>query len=133
MVSFSISVSGGTPNYTYSWTGDNPITGDGTNTISNLATGNYQIVVTDDNNCQETANFFMDENSSISILSNVSDYNGFNVKCYGGNDAVGCRVFLVEGLLPYDFSWVDEQSLDTISRQADVYELEAGKLYIYGN
>ena len=75
----SISVSGGTPNYTYAWTGDNPITGDGTNTISNLATGNYQIVVTDNNNCQETANFFMDENSSISILSNVFDYNGFNV------------------------------------------------------
>ena len=121
----SISVSGGAPNYTYSWTGDNPITGDGTNTINNLATGNYQIVVTDNNNCQESANFFMDENSSISILSNVSDYNGFNVKCHGGNDAwVSC--ISSGGLLPYYFSWVDEQSLDTISRQADVYELEAG-------
>lgn len=125
----STTVNGGTPNYTYSWSGGNPITGNGTNTISDLATGNYQLVVTDNNNCKDSATFFMDENSSISVLSTLSDYNGFNVRCYGGNDAwISC--ISNGGLLPYDFSWVDLETLDTISRQSDIYNLEAGN-YVF--
>ena len=96
----STSISGGTTPYNYNWTGDNPITGNGTAIISVLASGNYQITVTDNNNCQDSAAFFLPENSSISLSSTISDYNGFNVRCYGGDDAwVAC--IASGGMLPY--------------------------------
>ena len=53
----STTISGGTIPYTYNWIGDTPMTGNGTPTISDLASGNYQITITDNNNCQNSANF----------------------------------------------------------------------------
>ncbi|MBN1186604.1 MAG: VCBS repeat-containing protein [Bacteroidales bacterium] len=44
-----ISVSGGTPAYSYKWSNDST-----TEDINNLETGEYIITVTDDNNCSET-------------------------------------------------------------------------------
>ena len=121
----STTVSGGTPPYNYSWSGDNPITGNGTTTINNLASGNYQINVTDNNNCEDSAAYLLTENSSISLSSTVSDYNGFNVRCYDGSDAwVSCLAS--GGLLPYSYYWIDLANNDTISRQADIYNLPSG-------
>ena len=121
----STTISGGTTPYTYDWTGNNPITGNGTAIISVLASGNYQITVTDNNNCQDSAAFFLPENSSISLSSTISDYNGFNVRCYGGNDAwVAC--IASGGMLPYTYEWVDVSTNDIISNQADAYNLASG-------
>ena len=121
----STTVSGGTTPYAFNWTGDNPLTGNGTTEISNLASGNYQIVVTDDNNCQDSAAYFLTENSSISLSTTESDYNGFNVRCYNGNDAwVSCVAS--GGLLPYAYYWIDLSTNDTISRDADIYNLSSG-------
>lgn len=48
--SISISVSGGTTPYTFSWTGPSSYTNED---ISNLAPGTYDVVVTDSKNCQD--------------------------------------------------------------------------------
>ncbi|MGC6470412.1 MAG: gliding motility-associated C-terminal domain-containing protein [Flavobacteriales bacterium] len=126
----STTTSGGTPGYSYLWTGDNSITGNGTNTISDLAAGSYTVVVTDNNNCQDSSTFIVGQNSSITIISSESDYNGFNVKCYGNNDAwISCLA--TGGLLPYEFHWINDQTLDTISNQSDLYDLPAGNYSLY--
>ena len=69
----SVNISGGTMPYTYNWTGDHTMTGNGTPTISDLSSRNYQLTLTDNNNCESTANFFMPENSSISLINTTSD------------------------------------------------------------
>jgi len=121
----STTISGGTIPYTYNWIGDHPMTGNGTPTISDLASGNYQITITDNNNCQNSANFFLPENSSISIASTTSDYNGFNVRCNGGEDAwISC--IASGGLLPYTYEWIDVSNNSIISNQADVFNLPDG-------
>jgi alpha-tubulin suppressor-like RCC1 family protein len=50
-------VSGGTPPYSYSWSNG----GSGTAGIDNLAPGNYTVVVTDANNCTESASVTIEE------------------------------------------------------------------------
>ena len=121
----SVNISGGTMPYTYNWTGNNTMTGNGTPTISDLSSGNYQLTLTDNNNCESTANFFMPENSSISLINTTSDYNGFNVRCHGGEDAwISCVAS--GGLLPYTYEWIDLSNNSVISNQADVYNLPVG-------
>ena len=125
----STTVSGGTPPYAYIWSGDNTISGNGTSTITDLASGNYQITVTDNNGCQSSINYYMPENSSISLNSSVSDYNGFNVRCYGGEDAwIAC--IANGGLQPYTYTWVDESTNNILSNQSDIYNIPSGR-YIF--
>ncbi len=125
----STTVSGGTPPYTYTWSGDNTISGNGTSTITDLASGNYQITVTDNNGCQNSINYYMPENSSISLNNSVSDYNGFNVRCYGGEDAwIAC--IASGGLQPYTYTWVDESSNNILSNQSDIYNIPSGR-YVF--
>ena len=50
-----ISVTGGTPNYTFAWTGPNGFTAS-TEDISNLEDGTYSVTITDDNGCTTTLN-----------------------------------------------------------------------------
>ncbi|MCB0476537.1 MAG: gliding motility-associated C-terminal domain-containing protein [Crocinitomicaceae bacterium] len=47
-------VSGGSPAYNYNWTPGNP-TGDGTDSITNLCPGNYNLQITDINGCTKSA------------------------------------------------------------------------------
>ena len=120
----AITVSGGTPNYSYQWSGNNPITGETTSIITDLAAGIYQLVVTDNNGCQNSASYEVTQNSSINVESTASDFNGYNNRCYGGNEAwISCVA--TGGLLPYQYLWINESS-DTVSTQPDVYGLNAG-------
>ena len=120
----SVTVNGGTPNYTYAWTSSNAMTGNGTSIISDLLAGNYQLLVTDNNGCQDSVSFEVGQNSSISVTSTSSDFNGYNNRCYGSNEAwVSCVAS--GGALPYQYVWINE-TLDTVSTQADAYGLTAG-------
>lgn len=55
--SATFSVSGGTPEYTYSWL---PSGGNGA-TASNLVAGTYEVTVTDKNGCTQTQSFTITE------------------------------------------------------------------------
>jgi gliding motility-associated-like protein len=69
---------GGTTTYSYAWT---PNAGSGA-TISNLAAGNYSVVVTDANGCTANGNATVNSNNGPSI----SLVNSSNVTCFGANN-----------------------------------------------
>jgi gliding motility-associated-like protein len=69
---------GGTAAYSYAWT---PNAGSG-GTISNLAAGNYSVVVSDANGCTATGNATVNTNNGPSI----SVTNSSNVTCFGANN-----------------------------------------------
>ncbi len=76
--SISVTVSGGSPNYTYVWSNSAP--SQPTNT--GLASNNYQLVVADANGCFISDNYTITEPSAISLTTLVIR----NVRCGGGND-----------------------------------------------
>jgi len=97
-------VSGGSGDYSYSWTGDNGYTADQAN-ISSLKAGKYTIVVTDnkvsDANgpCQISATYEITEPTPITITGSVSD-----ITCYG--DANGAiKITAVGGTGSLKYSW----------------------------
>ena len=57
--SATVAVTGGTAPYTYEW--DDTPTGDGTATITDLAAGTYNVMVTDDNGCITSQSFTITE------------------------------------------------------------------------
>ena len=93
--SISSSVSGGVPNYTYSWSN-----GKNTATISSLGAGYYTLTVTDSKLCKDTAGMRLLAIPKVgAALSSVS-----NVSCYGGtNGAVS--ISATAGIPPYNYLW----------------------------
>ncbi len=94
--SITISTSGGTSPYTYTW---NPnITT--TNTASNLGPGTYAITVTDFNNCSVNPNVTLTEPSQpLSVTPSQTD-----LTCYQSNDGTA-SVIANGGTAPYTFAW----------------------------
>ncbi|MFI5150587.1 MAG: PKD domain-containing protein [Bacteroidia bacterium] len=93
----SVSVSGGTPGYTYSWT---PGTGSSASSYHGLPAGNYTVFVKDANGCPDTLQ------NSVASLSGVSLVNVSvtNVSCFGGHDGTA-KDSASGGVKPYTFLW----------------------------
>ncbi len=91
------SIVGGVPPYNYMWNNDSTLTN---NSISNLCEGNYNLTVSDNNECQIFKSTNIAEPDSI-IFSIDSV---FNVSTYAGNDG-----FIISsvtgGYGSYIFSW----------------------------
>jgi hypothetical protein len=89
-----VSVSGGTPNYTYSWSnaGNTPA-------IQNLNGGSYALTVADLNGCVKTSNYTVAAPPTIvsSIAGNEPDCNG-NFTGFAVITATG-------GTSPYTYQW----------------------------
>jgi gliding motility-associated-like protein len=92
--SLDITVTGGTPNYTYLWN-----TGATSQDISSLTAGTYTVTVTDQNFCVNTNSFVVSQPSIISLSATPS-----NVLCNGG--ATGSINLTVSGGTPnYSYLW----------------------------
>ena len=74
--------SGGTPGYSYLW----QQTGEITETISGLAAGTYNVVVTDANGCQEPLEVDITEPDPLIISVNTTETQ--DVSCFGEEDGV---------------------------------------------
>ena len=108
----SVTVSGGIPGYTYSWSN-----GATSETISNLTAGDYTITVMDANDCPSTATLTVDlTNPQIAISGNSTP-----VSCYGGNDG-SATVMVNSGNGPFTYLWSNGGASATISNlTADDY------------
>jgi len=96
--SIVVSVSGGSPAYTYAWTGpDNFISNQ--QSISNLPVGNYTLTVTDKNGCVAVLNASVGAFPAIIVLPNVS-----NILCKGETN--GAIVNTISGGTGSGFSYL---------------------------
>jgi gliding motility-associated-like protein len=115
-----LTVSGGTPNYTFSW-GSGQITED----ISNLLAGSYSYTVIDANNCTESGNVVITQPSQpLAVTNSIT-----NVNCFGESN--GSIDLSVTGGTPnYSFEWSNSSfqlsttSEDLINVLADDYRFE---------
>ncbi len=94
--SATVSVSGGTPGYSYQWSPS----GGSNSTASGLTAGNYSVVVTDLNSCTSQI--------SVTIFQPAfpisATFNQMNASCYGSNSA-SISVSPMGGTAPYNYFW----------------------------
>ncbi|MEZ4938742.1 MAG: gliding motility-associated C-terminal domain-containing protein [Crocinitomicaceae bacterium] len=114
----------GTPGYTYAWFSDAGATSNiGNNqTLSNVASNTYFVVVTDNNGCTDTNSVTVNDLSGPSVT-----LVGSNVGCNGGiTGSINSTV--TGGVAPYTYSWSGPggftSNIDDISGlQAGIYTL----------
>ncbi|WP_306354269.1 T9SS type A sorting domain-containing protein, partial [Flavobacterium sp. '19STA2R22 D10 B1'] len=93
--SATVTVSGGTGAYTYSWSPS----GGTAATASGLTAGNYTVTITDANNCTTTQNFTINEPTPMAVTDVQTD-----VPCNGGSNG-SATVTVSGGTGAYTYSW----------------------------
>lgn len=95
--SASVTVSGGTPSYTYLWTPG----GSTSSSISSVVAGNYSVAVTDANGCTQTSAIVIGQNlgGTASISSST------NVTCTGDNDGTATVSMGGSATPPFSYAW----------------------------
>jgi gliding motility-associated-like protein len=99
--SASVTVSGGTPAYTYNWTGGTIGAGQGTNTASGLAAGTYTCSITDANNCPSSQVITL---SQPALVLSSSANAPTNIDCKG-NSTGSASVTVSGGTIAYTYNW----------------------------
>lgn len=101
--SISLDVSGGTGELTYEWDS----TEDNVNQIINLGEGTYQVIISDENGCQTTESYYVEQSPQL-----VASAEGIFQSCTEGI----VNITSVEGgTLPYEFFWLDDPTNETMS------------------
>ena len=90
-----LTVTGGTPPYTYSWS-----SGSTQQNPANLVPGNNTVTITDANLCTATESITLNSPPSISVTIS----NGTNPSCNGGNDGAA-MITVNAGTAPYTYAW----------------------------
>ncbi len=103
--SASITVSGGTPSYSYQWN-----TSSTTSSVSGLTAGSYNVIVTDANACTTTGYISITE--PITALSFTTSQT--NVSCSGGNNGVA-SVIVSGGSPSYTYLWSNGQTTTSVT------------------
>jgi gliding motility-associated-like protein len=102
--SIDATTSGGTPPYSYSWTGPNGFTAS-TADISGLGAGTYVLTVTDANGCSVTAsNDLYAPDPIIAPMALSSFADGSNISC-NGTDNGSITISPGGGTSPFNVAW----------------------------
>ncbi len=97
--SITANVSGGTPTYTYNWIQQSNSQAYSGQLINNLPVDNYNLTVTDFNNCTATANYSITAAIPLTFTQSQTD-----VSCFGGSDGT-TTITVTTGTLPYNYDW----------------------------
>ncbi len=92
--SINLSVTGGTPPYSYSWSN-----GATTEDLTNVGGGNYLVTITDNGGCVNTNTFTIQSPNAFSLSSTIE-----NQTCDGTNDG-SIDVMVTGGTPPFSYSW----------------------------
>lgn len=111
----SVNVTGGTPIYTYLWTGPSSFTSTTAN-ISGLYAGNYQLVVTDGAGCVANKLITLTQPNTITNTLTPSIFAGnYNINCFGAS--TGSLTSLSNGGTPaYTYSWSGPSTYSAITQ-----------------
>lgn len=104
--SVNITVSGGTPSYTYNWSN-----GASSQNLSNVVAGTYNVTITDLNGCSQTATGFINTLPPMMLTANVDQ-----LVCV--QDEGSIDVTVTSGAAPYSYNWSngsDDEDLDNIN------------------
>ncbi len=115
---------GGTPGYTYLWIGEGgfgPVFG---NPIQNLGPGEYNVLITDENNCTFSNSVVLNSPGPYSIALQASTINGSNIDCNGQNTG-SINLITTGGTSPFSQSWIGPNGFSSSSE--DLFGLLAGE------
>jgi gliding motility-associated-like protein len=119
--SININTSGGVAPYTYGWS-NGAITED----VDSISAGNYQVIVTDANNCVDTLSYVVTEPTLLTgTIASTTDLNGFDVSCTGSTNG-GIDVQIIGGTTGYTYVWnTGAASEDLTNIGAGIYNVTA--------
>ncbi len=113
--SIDLTVTGGTPPYSYAWSGPGAFSFTAEDP-SGLGAGTYSVQVTDLNGCVGTSAITLSEPPPLSATVEADSYAcGFNVSCFGAADGVAHVVGESGGCPPYTYTWSNGASSSTSS------------------
>ena len=111
-------VNGGVTPYNFNW--NNGATSED---LENIAAGNYNVSITDANNCQISSTINLNEPTPFSFSTIISDYNGYNISCFNGSN--GFIDYTIGGSVsPYNFNWNGPNGFS--SSNEDINNLSSG-------
>ena len=125
--SISITPIGGSGTYTYDWSTSNGsgLT-QGQQNQTGLGPGTYSLTITDSNGNTISQNFVIDEPTALNLSSTISDYNNFEVSCFGGADGE-IDITVGGGTGQYTYNWsASNNGAGIINGQQDQTGLSAG-------
>ena len=117
-----VSILGGAPDYTFDWTGPNGFTSTDED-LTALEAGDYDLIVTDDAGCQETATITVDQPAILEATLDVTP-----ISCNGADDG-GIDLTIIGGQPPYIIDWTGPNGFS--STDEDISDLEAGTYLLY--
>ncbi|OUV72801.1 MAG: hypothetical protein CBC83_06395 [Flavobacteriales bacterium TMED123] len=96
--------------------------GQTTRNINGLTAGTYIINITDANGCLQADTFAVAEPLDLISTITPSDYNGYGISCFGGNNGViNLTIDQNTGTAPYVYTWSSGQS------SLNIYNLSSGQ------
>ena len=101
--SITVSTTGGTADYTYTWSHDDMLTDA---TASNLVGGTYDITVTDANGCTATNTATLQSMNPPTVTTTATD-----ASCEGMDGTATAEA--MDGTEPYTYLWNDANAQDT--------------------
>lgn len=116
-----LTIQGGNPAYTVSWSGPNGFTSADTD-LDNLAPGTYTAEVTDNAGCTATTTVNLQAPPPITATATLSAHGGFEVGCDGNDGSITLTVS--GGTPPYQFDWNGPNGF--ASSDQDIDDLGAG-------
>ena len=132
--SVSMTITGGSGNYIYSWTGPNLFTAS-TKDLTGLLAGDYTCSIRDLNGCilTPTPTFHLTEPSALVLsppVTSVSTDGAYNINCYGSS--TGWINFTVSGgsIGNYRYNWSTSNGSGIISGQLNQTSLTAGTYHL---
>ena len=116
-------INGGTPNYSYSWTGPNNFMSNDSSLFS-IPAGLYELSATDQNGCSKTDSIILNQNADLNVVVDSLK----NINCKGDNSGY-INLLVTGGDGIYFYEWYDSSWTVLSSNISSINNITAGTYY----